>query len=83
VKSENKLSSSLPYYLFSDMMEDSPSAFNIVPVGDVTVPYLQDLCFNAFYRELVCKASPGTVTFVRQCIHQQLMGSMRKKIRFK
>jgi len=64
-------------------MGDSSSAGKIAPVLDATgVPHLQNLCFNAFYKELVFKASPGTVTFVRQCIHQQLMGSMRKKIRY-
>ena len=46
-----------------------------------SVPTLQDLCFDTFYKQLLCKVTPATVEFVRDCIHHQLMGSMRKTIR--
>lgn len=44
---------------------------------------LKSLAFEVFYKELVCKASPNTVEFVRDCIEQQLSGEMKEIIRYR
>ena len=43
---------------------------------------LKDLAFETFYKQLVCKATPSTVEFVRECIEQQLSGEMKETIRY-
>jgi len=52
-------------------------------MGDEAVfPSLKDLAFEVFYKELLSKAThPSIVDFVRNCIHYQLMGTMRNTIR--
>ena len=45
------------------------------------VPSLQSLAFEAFFKEVLIKATPDTVEFVRDSIDQHFIGRVKKNVR--
>ena len=44
-------------------------------------PSLEDLAFETVYYQLVCKTTPNTIEYVRNCMDQQLIGRVKKSVR--
>jgi len=45
------------------------------------IPKLGKLAFKVFYKELLCRATPSTINFVRESIDNHLIGTVKKDVR--
>jgi len=47
-----------------------------------SISKLEELAFEVLLKEYVYKATPNTIQFVRDCIDNQLVGKVKKNVRY-